>query len=87
MTNPTNDIKVIKFIAHPNDVSRKEWLLTTKGKKDYQKEKKIIRNIGFKMNTFLKENKVEPSEIQRVNEILSQLNNQLVSDMSEYQEV
>ena len=39
------------------------------------------------MDTFLKENKVEPSEIQRVNEILSLLNNQLVSDMSEYQEV
>ena len=39
------------------------------------------------MDTFLEENKVAPSEIQRVNEILSLLNNQLVSDMSEYQEI
>ena len=87
MLRRLNDEKIIKFIAHPNDVRRKEWSLTTKGKKDYQKAKKILRNIGFKMDTILKENKVEPSEIQRVNEILSLLNNQLVSDMSEYQEV
>ena len=80
MLRRLGDEKIIKFIAHPNDVRRKEWSLTAKGRKHYQKAKIVLRSTGHKMDLFLKENKIEPNEIQRVKEILSLINSKFIPE-------